>query len=142
MDREDVIAIDLHGNIVTCQNVSITETAPNGASHHLGNIVDMSNINISSATHWKDRPHCSGCPVLMLCKGSCMFLQGENWHLSCDNAYSDNIALLALSFERITEGFVPVLIKGGDLPDHRRDIWGDILPHKESIKTIPIKVVA
>lgn len=144
MDDENTIAVDLKGNIVTCQNVSIMETSKNGESHLGGNLSDYDNVELKSVTHWMNRAGCSSCPVLHLCKGSCMYLDGHHWEVTCDNAYSDNIALFALSFEKITRGYIPMLIDGGNLPPERRDIWGTMLKHeeKQKKKIIPIKVVA
>jgi len=73
-----------------------------------------------------------------------MFLDGELWEHTCDNAFSDNIALFALGFEKMTNGYVPVLIKNDALPLDRQDIWGTQFKHeeKQKKKIIPIKVVA
>jgi uncharacterized protein len=143
MDNEDVIAIDLRGNVITCQNVSAVEIAGNGESHLGGTLEDFDNIEIKGATHWSNRAHCAACPVLHLCQGSCMFLDGETWETSCSNAYSDNVAMFALSFQMIT-GYIPVLINGEGLPNERRDIFGTILQHTEpkKRKVFSIKVVA
>jgi hypothetical protein len=35
MDRSDAIAVDLRGNVLTCQNVSAAATAPNGQRHRI-----------------------------------------------------------------------------------------------------------
>lgn len=142
MDREDVLSIDLRGNVITCQNVSAAETAGNGESHLGGHITNMDAVEIKTATHWRNRKDCSSCPVVQVCQGSCMYLQGENWETSCDNSYSDCVALWALAFEKIT-GYVPVFFENEHLPDDRRDIFGNILEHKEEPKKIrfPIKVV-
>lgn len=145
MDNEDTIAIDLRGNVLTCQNVSASSISHNGESHLSGNIADLDSVAIKTSTHWRNRSMCSKCPVLHICKGSCMFLDGDNWTASCENAYSDAVALFALGIEKLTKGFVPVLIEGGDLPAERRDIWGDLLEHVEASpkrRTFPIKVVA
>jgi uncharacterized protein len=143
MDDEGVLAIDMKGNVLTCQNVSAVETAMNGESHLGGNLDNYEAVSINTSTHWKNRPDCSNCPVLHVCKGSCMMLDGELWKTTCDNAYSDNIALFALSIEKITGGYIPYYINSDILPDDRKDIWGTILPHKEKEirKVIPIKVV-
>ena len=143
MDDESTIAVDLMGNIVTCQNVSVMETSKNGESHLGGNLADYENVKLKSVTHWMNRPNCSDCPVLHLCKGSCMYLDGKYWDITCDNAYSDNIALFALSIEKITDGYIPVTIKSDSLPLERQDIWGTVYDHKEkeTKKIIPIKVV-
>ena len=142
MDDEHTIAIDLKGNVVTCQNVSVMETSKNGESHLGGNLDKYDEVKLKSVTHWKNRANCSACPVLHLCKGSCMYLDGKYWDITCNNAYSDNIPLFALGFEKIT-GYIPTMIKGEGLPIERQDIWGTIFEHKEKTKKklIPIKVI-
>lgn len=144
MDGEDILAVDLRGNVVTCQNVSVMETSKNGEPHLGGTLEDYDNVALKGVTHWLNRDKCASCPVLHLCKGSCMYLDGKYWDHTCDNAYSDNIPLFALSFEKITNGYIPILIKGEGLPPEREDIWGTVLEHKEvsKKKIIPIKVVS
>lgn len=143
MDNEDVIAIDMQGDVLTCQNVSSLETSKNGESHLGGNIVDIEKVEIKSATHWSNREACSTCPVLHICQGACMFLDGKYWDISCANSYSDAIPLFALAFEKMTGGYIPTFINNDSLPDERKDLWGTILEHKENKarKIIPIKVV-
>ena len=144
MDDEHTMAIDLKGNVVTCQNVSIMENSKNGEPHLGGNLTDFDNVEIKSASHWKTREECPKCPVLHLCKGSCMYLDGKYWKHTCDNAYSDNVALFALSIEKITDGYIPITIKGEGLALDRQDIWGTVYEHKEKAKAkiIPIKVIS
>jgi uncharacterized protein len=140
MDEEDTISFDLRGNVITCQNVSATETSKNGESHLGGNLSDFDNISINTATHWRNREECSKCPVLHICQGACMFLEGEYWKASCNNAYSDAVPLFALSLEKIT-GYIPFLIKNTELPLERQDIWGTLYEHVEDPpkrKIIPI----
>jgi uncharacterized protein len=143
MDKEDVLAVDLRGNVMTCQNVSSLETSKNGESHLGGTLDDYDNVEIKSSTHWSNRKECSSCPVLHLCKGACMFLDKKFWDISCANAYSDNVALFALAIQNIT-GYIPTLIKQDDLPLDRQDIFGTIFEHKEKPikKIIPIKVIS
>ena len=143
MDSPHVMAVDLRGNVLTCQNVSSVETSHNGESHLGGNLDDVKAVRIKTATHWRNRPHCASCPVVHLCRGACMFLEGDNWTATCANAYTDNIALFALAFHAIT-GFIPVKINGGDLPAERSDIWGDMMEHLEVAekKVIQIKSVS
>jgi uncharacterized protein len=130
-------------HVLTCQNVSAVETAMNGESHLSGNLDDYDNVLIKSATHWMNRPKCGDCPVLHLCKGSCMFLQDEYWNTTCDNAYSDNIVLFAIAFQKITGGYIPFYINSDILPEDRKDIWGTLSKHEEEPKrkVIPIKVI-
>ena len=139
MDKEDVIAIDLRGNVITCQNVSAVETAKNGESHLGGHITAMNDVQIKTATHWKNRKDCASCPVLHVCQGSCMYLQDKYWETSCNNSYSDSVVLFALSIKMIT-GYIPVTIEADHLPLERQDIWGTVYEHKEDFKKkiIPI----
>jgi uncharacterized protein len=143
MDDEHVLAVDLHGNVLTCQNVSAVEISKNGESHLGGTLEDYDNVSITTSTHWSNRAECPSCPVLHLCKGACMFLDNKFWEISCANAYSDNIALFALSFEKMT-GYIPTLIDNDKLPLDRQDIWGTRFEHKEVApkKVIPIKIIS
>ena len=142
MENEHVLAVDLSGNVITCQNVSAVETSKNGEPHLAGNLTDYDNVSITTATHWSNRDNCSSCPVLHLCKGSCMFLENKFWEISCANSYSDNVALFALAIQKMT-GYIPTLIKAEGLPLERQDIWGTIYEHKEKVrKVIPIKVIS
>jgi uncharacterized protein len=143
MDDEHTLAIDLRGNVMTCQNVSSLETSKNGESHLGGNLDDYDAVAIKTSTHWSNRAECPKCPVLHLCKGACMFLDKKFWDISCANAYSDNVALFALSIQNIT-GYIPTLIKQDELPLERQDIFGTIYEHKEKPqkKIINIKVVS
>lgn len=142
MDDEHSLAVDLRGNVMTCQNVSSLEISKNGEPHLGGTLDDYDNVELKSSTHWSNRKECGGCPVLHLCKGACMFLDKKFWDISCANAYSDNVPLFALSIQNIT-GYIPTLIKHKDLPLERQDIFGTIFEHKEKPKKkiIPIKVV-
>ena len=143
MDDEHVLAVDLRGNVMTCQNVSSLETSKNGESHLGGNLNDFDAVEIKTSTHWSNRKECGSCPVLHLCKGACMFLDKKFWDISCANSYSDNISLLAIALEKMT-GYIPTLIKNDALPTERQDIWGTIYEHKEKTvrKIIPIKVIS
>jgi uncharacterized protein len=144
MDLENVIAIDMRGNVITCQNVSAVEISKNMESHLGGTIDAIEDVNIKSATHWMNRKGCPSCPVLHICKGSCMFLDEKFWDVSCNNSYTDAIVFFSLAFEKMTNGFVPVLIKGEGLPADRQDIWGTMLEHveKPTKKVIPIKIIS
>lgn len=144
MDDEHTLAIDLRGNVLTCQNVSSLETSKNGESHLGGSLDDYKNVAIKSSTHWSNRKECPECPVLHLCKGACMFLDKKFWDISCSNAYSDNVVHFALAIRKMTNGYIPTLIKSDSLPLERQDIWGTIYEHKEDDKMkkpFPIKVV-
>lgn len=122
MDHPKNLAVDLNGNVLTCQNVSAVSTAPNGESHKIGHVSDFKNIKLKTATHWSQRPECVNCPVLQLCKGACMFLQGKLWDVTCNNSYSDNVVWFSLAFLMAT-GHLPYKIEHHDLPDIRQWLW-------------------
>ncbi len=122
MDRLDSIAVDLKGNVLTCQNVSAAALAPNSESHCIGHTSQLEEVALKTATHWSNRMECPGCPMLQICKGACMFLQGPLWEASCENAYSDALPIFAAGIEYLT-GLVPVHIEG-KLREDRKDIFG------------------
>jgi hypothetical protein len=72
-----------------------------------------------------------------------MFLDKKFWDISCANAYSDNIALFAVAFHKMT-GYIPTLIKADGLPLERQDVFGTVFEHKDDPKKkiIPIKVIS
>lgn len=141
MDREDNIAVDLRGNVLTCQNVSAVSMAPNGQSNKIGHVSEFDKIELKTATHWAKRDECKNCPVLQLCKGSCMFLEGDLWDVGCDNSFSDNLPFFAGAIEYIT-GYKPEFIDGPQRED-RKDIWvvSEAVKAKAKKKIILIKTV-
>jgi len=124
MEEPSTMAVDLNGNVTTCQNVTVSSDNPAGLSHHIGHMDDIENVNIKTGTHWSDREDCPKCPVLHLCQGSCLFLSpgSDEWKASCDNAYSDNVVWLAASLFEIT-GHILYKIEG-EHPIDRHDIFG------------------
>lgn len=144
MDKSDNIAVDLNGNVLTCQNVSAVSTNPSGISHHVGHISDLSSVELKTATHWRDREECPKCPVVHICKGACMFLTGDLWETSCNNSFSDNIVAFTLAIELVTNGYIPEYIDG-PLRNDRKDIfwWVNGKPEttRKTKKVIPIMAV-
>lgn len=129
MDNEGNVAVDLMGNVLTCQNVTAVSKAPNGKSHRIGHVKAFDSIKLNTATHWIHRDECSKCPLLQVCKGSCMFLQGEYFKLSCDAAYSDHAPFFAVAFEMATGAMpfkITALDDGYSLPADREDLWGEL----------------
>ena len=141
MDRPDTVAVDLAGNVITCQNVSAAATAPNGEAHQIGHLADISRVAMKTATHWSQRPDCSSCPVLQLCQGSCMFLEGPLWEAGCNSAYSDNVPFFAAAIEFLT-GFTPYYIEG-EFRDDRKDLFGRVrgVPATKQKRVIEIHAV-
>ena len=122
MDKVDNLAVDLHGNVLTCQNVSAASTGPNGESHLIGKLEDLAGVEMKTSTHWSKRSECTSCPVLQLCHGSCMFLHGPLWDAGCDASYSDNTPFFAAGLEYLT-GCKPIYIEG-EFRESRKDFLG------------------
>jgi len=88
MDRSDHVAVDLHSNVLTCHNTGAN------AQHGLGSALEMEDIRLDTSTHWAFRECCSHCPVLQLCGGSCMYLEGDQFAQSCENEYQFGLGVL------------------------------------------------
>lgn len=135
MSQPDRIAINLEGDVLTCQNVSSVSTNSAGKSHLAGNIEDLSGVKLRAFTPLQERKDCSSCVVAPICKGSCLYLEGSYWEQSCNNAWSDCVPAFAVAFELIT-GYIPVEVKG------RADRQYLFKPNKTSAKkVIPIKEI-
>lgn len=89
MDRDDYIAVDLRGNIMTCQNVG-----PVG-KHKVGHVSDLAAARVVSSKHWSHREECPTCPVLQLCQGACMYNEDDHWAAACNAEFAFNMAALA-----------------------------------------------
>lgn len=96
MDRSDSVAVDLKGNVLSCQN------APAQGSSKIGHTSDYENIRLCTGHHWSVRNGCGGCLVLQMCRGSCMGLTGNLWKKACENSYVYNLAILAAGIEHLT----------------------------------------
>ncbi len=86
MDMPEYLAVDLKGNVMTCQNVGA-----NG-NHKIGHVSDFDKIALNTSRHWSKRPECLSCPVLQLCQGACMYQGGDNWTHSCNAEFFYNLA--------------------------------------------------
>jgi uncharacterized protein len=141
MDKADNLAVDLAGNVITCQNVSAKAVAPNGQAHKIGHLSDLPSVQLKTATHWSQRRDCAACPVLQLCQGSCMFLEGPLWEAGCDSAYSDNVPFFAAAIEFLT-GCTPYYIEG-EFRDDRKDLFGRVrgVPAVKTKRVIEIHAV-
>jgi uncharacterized protein len=96
MDSPDAIAVDLRGNVMTCQN-----TGAKGV-HKIGHVDDFEGIALDTATHFAFREECMSCPIVQLCKGSCMFLEGEFFRQSCANEFAFNMGVMMAAVWHLT----------------------------------------
>lgn len=107
MDRPDQLAVDLQGNVLTCQNTGGVQ----GSEHRIGHVSDLAQVALTTAWHWSHREECSHCPVLQLCAGSCMYVQGADWYHACNNEYAYNLGVMAGALFHLT-GMTLVEIRG------------------------------
>ena len=56
---------------------------------------DLEAVRLTSAHHHQTRDECRACPLVQMCKGSCMFLEGDLWRAACDVSFTYNLALFA-----------------------------------------------
>lgn len=89
MDRTDQLAVDLRGNVLTCQNAGAE------SGHKIGTVGDLAGVKLDTARSWATRPNCHECPVVHLCYGSCMFLDGPEFESSCRASFYYNRAIVA-----------------------------------------------
>lgn len=106
MDKEDTIAIDMKGNVTTCQNTSSL------TKHNLGNIEDLENVRLTNSYHWTTRAECPSCPVVQLCQGACLFLENQYWEQACENLYWYNLGQLATALFFLTDGLILTEVRG------------------------------
>ena len=121
MDSPHTVATTLKGEALTCQNVSPISQALNGQPHKIGSVYDLPNVKLNTSTHWSSREECANCPVLHLCAGACMFLQGKHWEAACDTSFNDNIPIIAAAIVSLT-GYLPVHIDGPQR-ETRKQLW-------------------
>lgn len=120
LDRPEAIVVSLKTReVVTCQN-----TLPIG-KHRLGHVADLDAVKLDTAWHWKSRPHCETCPVLSLCRGSCLYLEGPDFARACESQFKYRLPFLAAALYFVT-GFVMTRVEwvGGTLDV---DYLGDAL---------------
>lgn len=60
----------------------------------MGNVNDFDAIRLTQTHHFATRPECMACPVVQLCQGACMFLEGPLFEQACANSYTYNTAVL------------------------------------------------
>lgn len=96
MDLEDQLAVDLLGNVMTCQNVGAK------GPHRLGHVGLFDKISLNTSWHWSKRKECSSCPVLQLCQGSCMYQEGDNWVSSCHAEFAYNLGYFIAAIHYLT----------------------------------------
>lgn len=105
LDRPESIVVSLKTqDVVTCQN-----TLPVG-KHKLGHVNDLDSVELDTVWHWKARPNCGDCPVLSLCKGSCLYLDENEFERACDSQFKYRLPFLAAALYFIT-GFVTTRVE-------------------------------
>lgn len=119
MDRPDQLAVDLKGNVMTCQNVGAK------GKHGVGHVSDFESIALDTSWHWSKRPNCAHCPVLQLCGGACMYQDGVAFDVACENEFQFNTAVMSGALYWIT-GKIMVHIDG----DIRRPKLKKVIPIK------------
>lgn len=108
MDLPSSLAVDLDGNVLTCQNTTIE------GGHKIGHILRFDKIELITSFHFTKREACQKCPVVQICKGGCMFMQDPYFTSSCDQLYAWGRAYFAYVFFMLT-GLELIAIEGQNL---------------------------
>ena len=108
MDSPSALAVDVTGNVMTCQNTSAA------TKHKVGGIEAFEEIALTTAYHWTTRDECPKCPVVQLCRGACLFLEGEFWEKACRNSFEYNLTILAGCIHFLT-GTVLTRVEGENI---------------------------
>jgi len=108
MDSPESLAINLKGEILTCQNVTVE------SGHKIGTLDNFSDVKLNTATHFSHREECVRCPVVQICRGSCMFLEGELWKRACDQHFAWGLSFLKFAIF-IQTGFDLISIEGENI---------------------------
>lgn len=117
MDRDDQMAVDLLGNVLTCQNI--------GADGDLkiGHVRSFDKIKLDTSWHWSKREECGACPVLQLCKGACMYQDGKQWESTCNAEFAFNLAILSGAMYFLTGSIIDTIdghiIRPGSNPNEK-----------------------
>ena len=70
--------------------------------HKIGHVEAFDEIALDTATHFAFRDECMSCPVVQLCKGSCMFLEGDFFAQSCANEFAFNMGIMMAAIWHLT----------------------------------------
>ncbi len=106
------LAGDTFTGVVTAPNFVSSSDARLKGEHKIGHVAEFDAIALDTATHFAFREECMSCPVVQLCKGSCMFLEGEFFKQSCANEFAFNMGVLMAAVWHLT-GMVVVGVATG-----------------------------
>jgi len=126
MDLPSSLAIDIDGNILTCQNVTVD------GGHKIGHLSQLDQARLHTATHFLHRESCKRCPMAQICQGSCMFLQGHYFEASCNQMFIWSKAYFAYVLYALT-GYIPTKVIGPNI--RNRGIDEEIIIDEGLIKS-------
>lgn len=108
-----VFAVDLYGNVITCQNEDPFSKTKYGDPHLKGSIFAIDELKSPRVDTWRQREtSCQTCPVLFLCRNKCPHTP-DNLHMAaCKQYFHHYVVLLAAAIALITEGAVLTGIEG------------------------------
>ena len=92
---EGVLCVDIHGNVLSCQNRS-------ASTHRIGELATYEEIHNPHFIHWKYRPDCSDCLVLGACKGGCPDLSDQALARCCVNDWAFHFGIFTTAWFLLT----------------------------------------
>lgn len=93
MDDKFTLAVNLKGDALVCHSTS----------NKIGSVYAFDDIKMTGGgvAHWSSKQECRGCPVLSMCKGSCMNQHGNAWYYTCNNEFHFNLSIFEAAFEQV-----------------------------------------
>lgn len=76
MTNPHVIAVNLKGDVISCHS---------NPDQVVGNLSDISKVDLNTFTHWSNHEYCKACPILPICRGGRPCIDSANHHWICSN---------------------------------------------------------
>lgn len=97
------LVVDMHGNIIPCQNYGSTSTLFDGSVAKIGHISDMKDVKFPNYLKVDEKEtKCMTCPVVAMCMGGCPLNKQEYLSPECKSNFVFYTGLLAYVIFLIT----------------------------------------
>lgn len=101
---DNVLTVDLRGNILTCQNFEASSKGENGETYCLGNIfggMERRRPNLR-ALKKRQQTRCLHCPARQICKGGCPYWPAKYVDYNCRASLAQAMPVLGIAMHMLT----------------------------------------
>ncbi len=107
------LTVDMHGNILTCQNFSASSVDEEGEKHLLGTIFSSRPKKSPDLHRLKERQtgRCRHCVVRQICKGGCPYWSKTYLDYNCKAYHAQTFPLLGLALHMLTGGVLAEVVR-------------------------------